>query len=77
MIRVDDSPAGTYPSDHRHAVFQNLLDRFLTADGKVRYQSWHDDPDALQVLDAYLAMLARTSPDSDPATFERVLRRRR
>jgi hypothetical protein len=52
-----------------HVAFETLLERFVTPGGRVRYQAWHDDPNAREALDRYLATLALYSPETTPTRF--------
>lgn len=69
-IRVPDTlPAGFPQEGFSHAAFEELLGRFVDAGGEVDYAGWAGDAEAKRKLDAYLAALARFSPENAPARF--------
>jgi hypothetical protein len=65
----DDVPDGFPESGFSHAAFERLLERFVTGDGRVRYEAWHADAPASKQLDRYLGALARYSPKNAPERF--------
>jgi len=70
VLRVpDELPPGFPAGGFDHATFESLLERFVTSDGTVRYQDWHEDEAAMRELDRYLAALARFSPGNAPERF--------
>ena len=70
VIRVPkDLPRGFPQTGFDHGAFDQLLERFVTPDGAVRYQAWHEDAAALQQLDRYLAAVARYSPENASDRF--------
>ena len=52
-----------------HQRYEQLLEKYLAADGTINYQRWHDSPEDLAQLEQYLARLAHSSPDEHPALF--------
>jgi len=50
-------------------TYQELLTRYLSDDGGVRYQAWNDCADDVDALDSILATWRATSPDSSPTSF--------
>lgn len=64
-----DLPDGFPPDGFDHGVFENLLQRFVAADGRIDYEAWLASDDALAALDRYLAAVARFSPDATPRRF--------
>ena len=70
VLRVPDAlPDAFAQTGFSHAALEELLKRFVTPDGRVRYQEWHDDPDALKQLDLYLGAVARYGPNNAPDRF--------
>lgn len=62
-------PCGFPQTGFDHNALEQLLERFVTPDGKVHYQAWHEDAAARQQLDSYLAAVARYSPENDADRF--------
>ena len=66
--------AGPVPNDFSstgfdHSSFELLLQRFVTADGRVDYARWHADPTARDQLSRYLSAVAKFSPENHPERF--------
>ncbi len=55
--------------DFSHGSFEELLQSYVTADGRVDYDRWQQFPASLQQLDSYLAAVSKFSPDSTPKRF--------
>ena len=69
VLRVDAAPPADFPADgFSHEVFEDLLRRFVTG-GRVDYDAWHNDAQAMAALESYLAAVARWSPDNAPERF--------
>lgn len=52
-----------------HRPFEALLERYVDDSGNVAYHRWHDNAADVAQLDAYLAAVARYSPDATPERF--------
>jgi hypothetical protein len=52
-----------------HDAFAGLLRTYVSQDGRVDYQRWHDTPESVATLDAYLAAINAFSPDTAPDRF--------
>lgn len=52
-----------------HDSFEELLQNYVTADGRVDYERWQQFPASMQQLDSYLAAVSQFSPDSTPGRF--------
>ncbi|MCO4812371.1 MAG: DUF547 domain-containing protein [Gammaproteobacteria bacterium] len=52
-----------------HDAFAGLLRTYVSQDGRVDYQRWHDAPESVATLDAYLAAINAFSPDTTPDRF--------
>jgi hypothetical protein len=57
---------GAQASDFSHALWERVLDRFATSDGRVDYAALRAERSG---LDRYLEQLAAESPDSAPERF--------
>ena len=69
-ISVDAPLPTTFPeAGFSHDVFADLLRTYVSQDGQVDYQRWHDTPGSLASLDAYLAAVSAYSPDVTPERF--------
>jgi hypothetical protein len=53
-----------------HDSFEELLQTYVTAEGRVDYARWHRYSESRAQLDAYLAAVSRYSPDSAPERFQ-------
>ena len=52
-----------------HANFEDLLQTYVSVDGAVDYDQWHQVPSAVAQLDSYLAAVTKFSPDNAPHRF--------
>lgn len=69
-ISVDAPLPAAFPENgFAHDSFARLLRKYVSPDGRVDYQSWHESPESLETLDAYLAAISKFSPDSAPGRF--------
>ena len=63
-------PADFPHTGFAHGTFERLLKQFADASGRIDYEAWVSDPDAVGRLDSYLATVGRFSPDATPDRFE-------
>ncbi|UCE89081.1 MAG: DUF547 domain-containing protein [Pseudomonadota bacterium] len=69
VLRIDAPPPVDFPAKgFSHQVFEDLLQRFVV-NGRVNYDAWHGDADAMAALESYLAAVGRWSPDNAPERF--------
>lgn len=52
------------------APYLELVNKYLTGDGKVDYQAWKDSTQDMAALDEQVGLLARISPLSHPEQFD-------
>jgi hypothetical protein len=52
-----------------HESFEELLQIYVTADGRVDYERWYQDPASVQQLNSYLSAVSQFSPDNAPHRF--------
>lgn len=70
IITIDAPLAKNFPSTgFPHKSLEQLLTRFVNEQGRVDYNRWHKDKNALQQLDQYLASVAKFSPKNTPKRF--------
>jgi len=62
-------PANFPQQGFSHDSFETLLESYVSPDGRVDYERWHQNPESVQQLDSYLAAVSQFSPDSSPARF--------
>ena len=72
LVTIDsDIPTDFPDSGYSHDVFENLLHKYVDADGNVDFDRWHkNDPDRAS-LNSYLAAVSHFSPASTPDRFPR------
>ena len=63
-------PADFPAAGFSHDTFAGLLRTYVSQDGRVDYERWHDTPQSVAALDAYLAAIDAFSPDTTPERFE-------
>ena len=69
-IIVDAALPANFPEQgFSHDSFEELLQSFVTADGRVDYERWQQSPASVQQLDGYLAAVSRFSPANAPLRF--------
>ena len=72
LVRIDAALPDVFPTDgFSHALLEQLLERYVDADGNVNYDDWHGSRGDRQALDRYLAAVAQFSPESSPNRFPR------
>ncbi|RMG06626.1 MAG: DUF547 domain-containing protein [Planctomycetota bacterium] len=70
VVRVpDELPPGFPAEGFDLRPLEELLERFVDADGRVDYARWHADPEARAALERCLAAFARYSPENAPERF--------
>jgi len=52
-----------------HDSFETLLQSYVSADGRVDYDRWHQSSSATQQLNSYLAAVSQFSPNATPERF--------
>jgi len=52
-----------------HGLFENLLGRYVSADGKIDYAAWQASASSVAELNGYLAAVSAISPETDPERF--------
>jgi hypothetical protein len=52
-----------------HDSFEILLQKWVSADGNIDYEGWHESAESVAALDAYLAAVSWISPKSTPQRF--------
>jgi hypothetical protein len=69
-VIIDAAPPADFPQQSfSHDSFEELLQTYVTADGRVDYDRWYQFPASIQRLEAYLAAVGQFSPDSTPERF--------
>ena len=70
FISVDADIPSDFPDvGFSHLDFEDLLRKYVDADGNVDYDSWHRSSAAFAQLASYLATVSRFSPDVSPDRF--------
>lgn len=60
---------GDTPNQIDHAVFQELLGRYVTKEGSVDYASWDSSPEDLKKLKDYLGNVTNFTPETHPELY--------
>jgi len=69
-IVIDAALPGDFPeAGFAHETFEELLQDYVTVDGRVDYERWHSNSNSVAQLDSYLAAVSAFSPDSAPGRF--------
>jgi hypothetical protein len=69
-IGVDAPLPDNFPeAGFSHQVFQDLLQEYVSPDGRVDYARWHASAESRGALDSYLAAVSRFGPESTPERF--------
>lgn len=69
-IIIDVAPPAEFPQQgFSHDSFEQLMQQFVTSDGRINYQHWHGDGDARAQLESYLAAVRDFSPINAPDRF--------
>ena len=66
-----DIPENFPVSGFAHGHFEDLLRKYVDADGHVDFDRWHQNSADRQSLDCYLAAVGNFSPESTPDRFLR------
>ncbi|NQV86082.1 MAG: DUF547 domain-containing protein [Woeseiaceae bacterium] len=62
-------PANFPEQSFSHDSFEELLNAYVTPDGRVDYARWRAHPASVAQLDSYLAAISGFSPDTAPTRF--------
>ncbi len=62
-------PVGFAAHGFSHESFATLLQRHVSAEGRVNYDRWHQSAESVQQLRSYLAAVSDFSPNSHPERF--------
>lgn len=69
-VAIDAALPENFPAQgFSHRSYEELLESYVDADGRVDYARWHQLPASRQQLDAYLSAVSQFSPDSTPSRF--------
>jgi hypothetical protein len=69
-VVIDAELPASFPEQgFSHASFEDLLQTYVDADGRVDYERWHQYPVSVQILESYLAAVTQFSPDNAPDRF--------
>lgn len=69
-IIIDATLPVSFPEDgFSHDSFEDLLQSYVSADGRVDYDRWHQSAADRQQLDSYLAAVSQFSPVATPERF--------
>ena len=69
-IVVDAPLPANFPEQgFSHDNFEELLQSFVTGNGRVDYERWQQSPASVQQLDGYLTAVSRFSPANAPLRF--------
>ena len=69
-VPVNAAPPAGFPDDgFSHESFESLLRQYADIDGRVDYEGWHQSPESVASLHAYLAAVSAYSPDNVPQRF--------
>ena len=69
-VVIDAELPASFPErGFSHASFEELLQTYVDADGRVDYERWHQYPTSVLILESYLAAVAQFSPDNAPDRF--------
>ncbi len=62
-------PANFPQQGFSHDTLEELLRSYVSTDGRVDYERWHQHPESVKQLNSYLAAVSQFSPDSTPERF--------
>jgi hypothetical protein len=69
-VVIDAVLPASFPAESfSHTSFEDLLQTYVAADGRVDYERWHRFPESVRQLNSYLAAVSRFSPDNAPDRF--------
>ena len=70
-VVIDAELPSSFPvQSFSHTSFEELLQTYVDADGRVDYARWQQAPNAVRQLDSYLAAVTRFSPENAPQRFQ-------
>lgn len=70
IVQVEAPLPASFPEEgFSHDSFEELLRKYVSADGNVDYRRWHLSRDDTSKLDRYLAAVGRYSPENAPQRF--------
>lgn len=70
FIAVDAAISAGFPATgFSHLDFEDLLKKYVDADGNVDYGHWHDADESVAQLESYLAAVSAFSPENSPERF--------
>ena len=70
-VTIDAALPADFPeTTFSHDSFEELLQTYVTADGRVDYELWQRSSLSTAQLNAYLAAVSRYSPDNAPDRFQ-------
>ncbi len=70
FITIDASIPQNFPAaGFAHDSFEDLLRKYVDADGNLDFDAWHKNVPDRQRLDSYLAAVSRFSPAASPERF--------
>jgi hypothetical protein len=64
-VVIDAELPANFPAEgFSHSSFEELLQTYVDADGRMDYARWHQNPASVQMLETYLAAVSKFSPDN-------------
>ena len=69
-VVIDAVLPASFPAESfSHTSFEELLQTYVAADGRVDYERWHSSVESVARLESYLAAVSLYSPDNAPDRF--------
>ena len=69
-IIIDAALPANFPQQgFSHNTLEELLRSYVSTDGRVDYERWHQHRESVKQLNSYLAAVSQFSPDSTPERF--------
>ena len=69
-VIIDAAIPANFPArGFSHDSFEELLQNYVSTDGRVDYERWQQFPGSVQQLNSYLAAVSQFSPDITPERF--------